>query len=274
MRTVVGHRWLAAVTALLAGWMVCSCSVKEDRTPCPGYLFVSFVDGEKYPGRVGMIGWADGQEVFHDGVFTAECDPYWIKAVRKNVIRLGSYTGLDVNACREHDIIVEQGHQIDSVYAFFREVDCRGDEAYVDVTFHKQFCTVHLDIDQSAEEMRRFVFEVNGSWCGFDVLSFEPVSGPYHIEPEANGVDRVVDFRIPRQKDSSLKLTLWYNNPRSGIKEDMGTYDLGGMIVRTGYDWSADDLQDVYIHISLTIGSVTISLDGWEDGITIPLIEM
>lgn len=274
MLTFNGNRRLAVVMVFFAGWLLCSCSVKEDRTPCPGYLFVSFVDGDKYPGRIGMIGYADGEQIFHDSVFAAECDPYWIKAVRKNIIRLGSYTGIDQSYCREHSIVIEQGNQADSTYSFFQEVDCLGDEAYVDVTFHKQFCTVHLDIDQSAEDMQRFIFEVTGNSCGFDVLSFKPVAGPFHFEPKAVEGERVVDFRIPRQKDMELKLKLWYVNPRTGIKEDMGVYPLASYIAKTGYDWETEDLQDVYIRIGLTIGSVTVSIQGWEDGIVIPLIEM
>lgn len=274
MRVLNGYRRFFAVTVCLLGLGAVSCSVKEDRTPCPGYLFVSFRDGEKYPGRVGMIGWADGEEVFHDALFTAECDPYWIKAVRKNIIRLGSYTGLSESSCSEHRIVIEQGHQADSVYAFFKEVDCRGDEAYVEVDFHKQFCTVHLDIDQDAEQMKRFIFEVTGNSCGFDVLSFSAVGGPFHCEPVVRDGERVVDFRIPRQKDNGLKLKLWYRNPKNGIKEDMGEYSLASYIAKTGYDWDADDLQDVFIRISMTIGYVTVSLQDWEDGITIPLIEM
>ncbi len=55
--------------------------------------------------------------------------------------------------------------------------------------------------------------------------------------------------------------------------QEMGTYALGEYIARTGYDWDADALQDIYVKIDFLRLTVTVSVAGWEDGVTYTLVE-
>lgn len=253
---------IAACCALLLG----ACTVKEDREPCPCYLNVSFRDREHITSEVGILGW-DATEVFRAGIDIADHDPYWVKAVRKGTFRLAVYTGAAGTLPADHYAVIPPGSQSDSLYAFHAEVDATGEMAFADVVLRKQFCTVHLDLRKSAEQMRDFRFLVEGGTCGFDLLSFEAVPGIFRHEPSARPGERVVNFRIPRQADESMTVTAWYG----GL--DAGTFPLGSYIARTGYNWSAEELQDIYVVIDLALGQVTVSVDDWEDGTVFTFIE-
>ena len=55
--------------------------------------------------------------------------------------------------------------------------------------------------------------------------------------------------------------------------EAIAELPLGEYIRATGYNWSTEDLQDIYIMIDLVVGRLVISVDGWEDGVTFNFIE-
>lgn len=264
------------VSALLpaaAAALAVSCTVKEDRVPCPCYLNVSFAERETIPegAEVGLLGW-NAVELFRAGIDVAEHDPYWVKAVHKGKLILSAYRGVEKVSAKDHFVTIVPGQQADSLYAFHDVVDATGEMAYSEVTFRKQFCTVHLDILRRASEMRDFRFLVEGNTCGFDLLTFEAVPGTFRFEPVPEAGARIVDFRIPRQVDDSMTLTLWYRNP-NGTYEDIGVFPLGKYIERTGYNWKAEELQDVYIVIDLVLGTIHIGVYGWEEGATFTFIE-
>ena len=258
---------LLAVLVLAGGFT--SCTVKEDRVPCPCYLNVSLAEGQDLPDSldvVDLLGW-DDSEMFRAGVEAYKFDPYWVRGVHKGTFLLSAYRGVKNVKDAGHFVTITPGNQSDSLYAYHTEVDATGDMAYAEVMFRKQFCTVHLDILRSASEMKNFRFLVEGNTCGFDVLNFEAVPGSFRCEPQAAKGARVVDFRIPRQVDDSMTVTLWLVRD-DGLYDNLGTFPLGEYIVRTGYSWTAEELQDIYIVIDLVLGMVTINVEGWEHGKT------
>lgn len=259
-------RIIAAAAATLA--LLTSCTVKEDRVPCPCYLNVSFADRASIVKPVGLLGWDEGSgERFRALVDVAEHDPYWVKAVRKGLLRLAAWTGAGTAVVTGHQVVIPEGAQCDSLYAYFTDVDCTGEMAYAEVTLRKQFATVRVDILKSASQMRDYTFSVRGGSRGFDLLTFDPVPGPFRFDPEPATGERVISFRVPRQADNSLALAIWYRG------QYLGEFPLGTYIARTGYSWTAEELQDIYIVIDLVLGQVTVTVEDWEEGVTFPFIE-
>ena len=115
--------------------------------------------------------------------------------------------------------------------------------------------------------MRRFAFLVEGGTCGFDLHTFTPVPGGFRWEGRAAEGERIVRFRIPRQSDDSLSLSLRHDGAPAG------SYPLGEYIARLGYDWHAEELQDIYVTIDQVLGLVTVSVSDWEDGAVFHLVE-
>ena len=251
------------------------CSIKEDRDVCPAFLNVSFTDRDAIEDRVSLLGYGT-EKLFRETIDVMEHDPYWVKAVKKEVFTVSAYYGVNIASERSHYVDIPLGSECDSLYAYHTVVDCTGEEAYAEVTLHKQFCTVHLDIRKpltGVNAISNYSFLVEGNTCGFDLLNFEPVMGSYRIEPSAKPGETIVDFRVPRQVDDSMKLSIWYNHPDVGVPAHFGTFPLGEYFSRMGYRWDVEDLQDFYVAIDVIAGLIIINVEGWEDGYTFSFIE-
>lgn len=262
------HSLILAGAALASVAAASSCSVKEDRVPCPCYLNVSFAEREKLVGDdVSLAGW-NGAEIFRGLIDVADYDPYWVKAVEKGMIDFASWKGIDKVTRNDKSLIIAEGQQCDSLYAYFDHVDATGEMAYTEVSFHKQFCTVILDIRKSAAELSRYSFLIEGNTCGFDLMGYGAVEGAFRYEARAVSGENVTMFRVPRQNDNSLKVTVYLDGTR------VTSFPLGEFIARLGYDWTAIDLQDVYVAVDLVAGLVTIKVEGWEQGMDFDIREI
>ena len=258
-------RFIQCILAAGAALLVSACTIKENREPCPCTLRVSFADRDRIPSRVGLVGFEDSQ-VFSEHVNVADHDPWWVKAVPKGMLSLAAFQG-SPNLTVGHLALIRPGNQADSLYACHREVDATGETAYAEVAFGKQFATVFVDLKKTAEQLRDFQFRVESGTCGTDLLTFKPVSGDFRFDPVPAPGERVVTFRLPRQGDDRLTFSLRF-------REESGrSFPLGAYIARMGYNWDADELQDIYIVIDLVLETLSISVSDWEEGAVFHLIE-
>ena len=259
---------IPACLALLAAGT--ACSVKEDRGPCPCYLQVSFADPDAV-GEAELLGWRDDR-LFRERVRIEEARPAWTKPVPKGMLTVSACTGIREAFAEGRQMRIPPGSEADSLYAWFGEVDATGDLAYAEVSFRKQFATVFLDIRKSADVVRSCRFLVEGNSCGFDLLDFSPVEGKFRCEPvpsvgAGTGDGSIVTFRVPRQGDTGLAVTI---HPEGSVP---ARFPLGEYIDRLGYSWKTEELQDIYVSIDLARGLVDVRVADWEEGTVFPLIE-
>ena len=254
---------IPACLALLA--VGTACTVKEDRDQCPCYLQVSFTDPDA-TGEAQLLGWDDDQQ-FRDHVRIEQARPVWTKPVRKGTLVLSACIGMDESYSEGHQMRIPLGFQSDSLYAWFEEVDATGDLAYAKVSFRKQFATVFLDIRKPADVVRSYRFDVEGNSCGFDLLDFSPVPGVFRYSQVARDGEEIITFRVPRQWDTGLSVTIL---PKEGPS---ARFPLGEYIDRLGYNWKTEELQDIYVAIDLVQALVDVRVEDWEEGTVFPLIE-
>ena len=252
----------ACLALLVAGT---ACSVKEDRGPCPCYLQVSFADPDA-AGEAELLGWRDDR-LFRDRVRIEDARPAWTKPVPKGMLTVSACTGYREAFAEGRHLRIPPGSEADSLYAWSGEVDATGDLAYASVTFRKQFATVFLDIRKSADIVRTCRFLVEGNSCGFDLLDLSPVDGKFRCEPRPRTGESIVTFRVPRQGDDGLSVTI---HPEGSAP---ARFPLGAYIDRLGYSWKTEELQDIYVAIDLVRGLVDVRVADWEEGAAFPLIE-
>jgi hypothetical protein len=79
--------------------------------------------------------------------------------------------------------------------------------------------------------------------------------------------ETVVTFRIPRQADDSLTITI--------TPEDAPTvrFPLGEYIRQLGYNWKAEELQDIFLSIDLARGLVDLRVADWDEKTEFQLVE-
>ena len=242
-----------------------ACTVKEDRGTCPCYLQVSFADPEA-AGEAEMLGWRDDR-LFRDRIRIEESRPFWSRPVDKGRLFLSACTGIREAFAEGRQMRIPPGAQADSLYAWFEEVDATGDLASAKVSFRKQFATVFLDLRKPAEIIGTFRFLVEGNSCGFDLLDFSPVEGRFRFEPIPRPGEEIVTFRVPRQGDTSLSVTV---RPEDSVP---ARFPLGEYVERLGYNWKTEELQDIYVSVDLARGLVDVRVADWEDGAVFPLVE-
>ena len=255
---------------LVAGLTVVSaCSVKEDRRPCPGYLRVTVPGDERIVTEVGMIGWND-REIFRHSHDLSADGRQWVKTVRKEKFVFGAWCGNRSMNDAGHCLIVPEGKQCDSLYAYYApvELDENVTEADLEVVMKKQFATVRVDLNESEASLLGLVFTATSNTCGFDLDGFEPVEGAFRYEFVSVPGQRVVAFRVPRQGDDSLALVVKTN---SGLP--VTTIRLGELIKQTGFSWRTGELQDVFVTIDFQYSVVELRVEGWETGVVTDFIE-
>lgn len=64
--------------------------------------------------------------------------------------------------------------------------------------------------------------------------------------------------KIQQQLDDSLTVEMWYKSKR------IRTLPLGKYIAKAGFDWSSEDLGDIYILADLPGQKFTITIKEWE----------
>lgn len=239
-----------------------SCSVKEDRTPCPCWVEVHFEERGEVFAPVNLLGFSDGY-TFND-TFRAELYPdCYVREVEKGMYHFVSMEGAGRNQ-KLHDryMLIEYGEQADSVYWHHAQVDATGEEAKVVVDFAKQFATVFLDIRKEPGDMNSYAFSADGNVCGFDIITGEPVSGAFSCQPSPLPGSAITTFRVPRQKDDSMQLRITYDDGEGHASSS--SYPLGEYIGRLGYDWTTPDLRDIHITVDVIGGRINIGVAGWE----------
>lgn len=246
---------LHITVSILAAMSAISCSVKEDRTTCPCWLTIDMTgcDPAPYVSGVSSGGILETRERMEAGKETFEVGR---NIASTFVCSIPEQPGgsLDGSIYRIRD-----GHDADSLWAFAGTADCRGESATVEARLHKQYATVTLRVaGEDDGSPYPFTLGVSGKVCGMDLLTLKPVNGEFHVNLEER--EGMFTFNLPRQLAGDR---LWLT---ASDGEDTDKLPLGEWILETGYDWTADDLKDIDMELDYARASVTISVEGWEDG--------
>ena len=127
------------------------------------------------------------------------------------------------------------------------------------VASHGRFsATIELDFKDEDDGRTDYDLLATGTISGVDARSLNPEEGSFSFVPEPNTDGRGYAFRVPRQKDETLKLLL---SKDGNIVE---TIDLGYLVAKTGFDWKAESLGDIAILCDLPAHTFTITVKDWD----------
>ena len=289
--------YMAMNRFLFVMWMVgmlflSSCSIKEDRDGCPCWMTVEMPcqaghDGEKvgHDGKSPVGAGDDGTVVLrlrgNSDEDAVDYEYQVTEAVRVDVGALeyevprgsvgvsavafgneipgragydGKSAGYDGDQIR-----IPVGEQMDSLYGFFKMYHTRCESVLCDMELHKEFCTVSFTLGEDGYSSP-YRIEVWGNVAGVSAWDLMPVQGEFrYASILKNGVYQV---RVPRQVDNSLELVMLEDY------EIVDRLPLGEYIARSGYDWTAEDLDDVNVALDLEMQQVMITVSGW-DGVVV-----
>ena len=250
---------------LTAAMAAASCSVKEDRTPCPCWLDIDITSCAEHTREVTLAGWS-GSRVCSEKVAVADYPDVYETTVSKGMVTSTAFCGLRESNLEGSRILIPEGKQADQIRAHAALVDCTGESARDNVELCRQYATVYLSMKGEEDVPNPYDIEIVTDICGIDITSLSPVEGAFKFVPESDG-DGVWIFRLPRLKEDTpvtARMIL-----EGSIVDEL---PLDSWIRQTGYSWLERDLKEIYIGMDYAAGKVSVTVQGWDEGECIDII--
>lgn len=244
-----------------------ACSVKEDRVGCPCTLNVD-LDGFALMGSCReVLVQVQGKQLLQRTVNPQDYigHGYDIE-VKRCANRVSVVSGMKSSVVVGDTLSVADGVEADPLYLFSSTVLCEDDLAFVEAVPYKKWCDVHIILENYVPG-EEFPYDVVlSSDCRSVRLSTgEALPGDYRIlVTRTKGGEPVV--RLPRQKESVAALEFFDRNETRDYSHEKPVFrtDIGLLMDRQGYDWSKDNLDDVYVFVNHARMTATIKLVEWE----------
>ena len=231
-----------AFLALLVSFLVISCTaVKEDRRDCPSELALHLSGPGPIEYRVESV---DG-DVLHAGSVPRDTVVYC--DVPRSRVRIMAVSGAPLG----DGVRIPYGSDSPPLYLYHGVISARGEALKVNAALHKHFCLLTLVLDGPPGDGEPLGVTVRGAVDGIG-LDGRPSAGSFSCNADAGAC------RLPRQAPSDRLLL-------DIVMEDkvVRTFSLGTYIREAGYDWADTDLEDITIHISLSVTHIRFQIGDW-----------
>lgn len=250
---------IKAIAMLTAAITAASCSIKEDRTLCPCWLDIDITSCAEHTREVTIAGW-NGSRLFLEKIAVADYPDVYQTTVAKGMVTSTAFSGLMEGRSEGGCILIPEGSQSDPIRAHSALVDCTGESATDKVELYRQYATVHLSMKGEDVKANPYDLRIIGDVCGIDITTLSPVAGAFRFTPEADP-DGTWIFRLPRQdEDTRIRAELILDG---SVVDHLPLYE---WIRQTGYSWIERDLKDIYIGVDFGQGTVSVTIQGWDEG--------
>lgn len=243
------------VMALLGSLsLMSSCTVKEDRNPCPCILELDFIcPAEAEYGYVGLSVTSSDGFVWEDDVDVgAEAEGYQIP-VPQTDLHVRAWNG-DGGMSSDDGLAIPVGRDCPRVYMHDSDVLPEGEHCHETVVLRKNHCVMTLLTE--GDEGISGSMRLKGNVAGYDAVG-SPLPGDFEFIL-ADGVQSRYTAVLPRQIDDSLVLEI--DDGERGNK----VFSLGRYILSSGYDWNKPDLDDVSVTLDYALTEIRLVVNGWE----------
>lgn len=247
------------VPALLCAAMA-SCTVKEDRGPCPCILDIYLENSGDFSDRLAVSGWGSRSErLFLDRIAPEQFPDAYSKKVGKGFMHVSAYCGNDAMSLKGDKLIIPEGKPCDPVWAYRGgTVNATGESAEDHIILHKQHALIHVKVGVAGIMDTDVVIRAKGNSNGFDISTLEPSHGDFHCFASLDS-DMNYLVCVPRQHDDSLELEVFIDGVLSR------TVRAGELIANSGYSWDREDLDDIYLSLNLfNPGQASLGISDWD----------
>lgn len=231
-----------ACRALLVLLLSTSCTViKEDRSECPCELAIHLSGPGPIEYRVDDL---EGG-VLHTGSVPRDTVVYC--DVPRSRVRIVAVSGVPLG----DGLRIPFGSGSPPLYLYQGVISAHGEALKVNAALHKHFCLLTLVLDGPPGDGEPVGVTVRGAVDGIG-LDGRPTRGDFSCRA-VSGV-----CSLPRQAPSDLLFL-------DIVMEDhvVRTFALGTYIREAGYDWANTDLEDITIHISLSVTHIRFRIGDW-----------
>ena len=249
------------IGALLALAALQSCSVKEDRGECPCLLTFDFSASSPREGmawHVLPLAHAPMSGSFEE----ADLSGGYVLEVPRDSVKVVVECGTDGTYLPLTGLRVNEGDEFPRLYLSCHDLDTRCECACDTVLLHREHAVLHVYFRGALADGE--TVEVRGNVCGCEVDG-TPVPGPYvvRLDPDPRGLASVC---LPRQTDGSLEMAIYDRGSLVRVLR------IGEYIVESGYDWSAEDLEDIGLEIDYSLSEIRLSSNMWKRTLTFTIV--
>ena len=241
-----------------------SCSISEDRSECPCFLVLDFSTLEC--SSLISQGFDSLRLELSDrnGFDKSECfalDSYvqeYCVSVPKTGVQVSVICAEEAYAYLDRKLQIPKGMDCPKVYMQTEWMETASDGVRRTVSLHKNWCNIELNMvhpELGSQGMQMVSLE--GNICGYD-FDGSLLEGPFYCLSRMNS-DGIFSIKVPRQRDDSLTLRLY-----SRDLEELKTFPLGTCIIESGYDWTAEDLEDISVSLDFASSSIKVSTSKWK----------
>ncbi len=244
---------------LLTAILAVGCSVFEDRTPCPGVMTVDIGDIRSKMGsgllRFDLLS-AEGTKSVSRLVAVEKADTLQFVLPKAGYIVCAAAGQENTQFTSDGKIYGASGIEADTVFAFSDRVTVSGELTEYDAKFHKNFATVKVINAFASDPEDPFAgmtLTVRSRYGGLDYRRMEASANEFVCRVKA---DAGYIFRMPRQGDESMILSI--ETPMIIHNVPVGKY-----LKDMGYDFGAQDMEDVTVGVDLVAMTVRITIEDW-----------
>ena len=243
---------ISAICCLLSCF---SCSVKENRTACPCRLLLDFSGNDTVYVRSAEL-MVNASEGFHlaDTLNCGDFNQEYMVSVPRGGLNVLAWYGGEGCVDGNEGLKIPYGEDCPEVYMDFFNMEAEGESVHKEVRMRKNHCIATIYV--RTEEAFPYRLVVKGEVDGYDpdgTPSFGHFMCELELSESMNG--RVT---LPRQRDESLCLEVCAED--SVLK----VFTLGRYISATGYDWTAEHLEDLTLTLDYTHNVIGITIGEWD----------
>lgn len=237
-----------------------SCTVMEDRGPCPCVLDIHLGNSRMITDRLVLSGWSeDSGRLFLDKFDPGRYDGSYPRKVDRGFLHLSAYCGNESMTLRGDKLIIPEGKPCDRVWAYRgATIDATGESAEDHLVLYRQHAVVHVKVELPDDITGVVTLKAKGTSDGFDISTLEPSLGAFScLATPEGGMNYSVC--VPRQRDDSLEMDVLLDGKL------FRTVRAGELIAGSGYSWSSADLEDIYLTIKLfTPCNISVVVNDWD----------
>ena len=243
--------YVAFAIAVLSG-----CSIKENRQNCPCKLILDFSEIDtSIVKSLNVLATLDGEVVFSDQVSADDFRTDYIRDVPHGDIQMNVWCIGEGRIDNRLGVVIPYGCECPVLYMKSFPMETRGESCREVVHVHKNYCRLTVLVDGADELPYSLTFKGNIDGYRLDGLPSEGDFACVAYPGDAGDLQA----GLPRQVDASLVLEV--DDGTSVLK----TFALGEYIMKSGYDWTAEELEDLTVTLDYQITSIKIAVSGWDN---------
>lgn len=250
---------------IIAFLLLCSCSVKENRSVCPCDLLVKPAQALLSDGWVVVSVVQDGVVVKQEMLSREEFESGECKiTVSRKPSTVTVFTGItSMNLLRGRTLDISYSKECDELFSSSDNAELHGDSFEYPVSLHKNFARLYLTVlnPVPGSEM-----SINGTVAGYDLMDAAPCQGDFIWISGEKDAAQGCCIRLPRQLDNSLSLKMDFEG------ETIRILPLGALIAASGYSFADEDLKDITMTVDMEKSYAKVGVADWNE-VEIPLID-